>query len=79
VFLNSSVAVLRNDEPRPEQPRTPTRPEIMDKIQDVVLANRRIKAHEIAKAVRMSYERVFDLKKPSAQSGAETRSSSNTS
>jgi hypothetical protein len=27
----------------------------------------------------MSYERVFDLKKPSAQSGAETRSSSNTS
>jgi hypothetical protein len=77
VFLNSSVAVLRNDEPRPGQPKTPTRSEIVDKIQDVVLANRRIKVHEIAEAVRMSYE--IDLKKPFDQSGAKTRSSSNTS
>jgi hypothetical protein len=73
------MAVLRNDEPRPGQPKTPTRPEIVDKIQDVVLANRRIKVHEIAEAVRMSYERVFDLKTLFDQSGAKTRSSSNTS
>jgi hypothetical protein len=73
------MAALRNDEPRPGQPKTPTRPEIVDKILDVVLANRRIKVHEIAEAVRISYERVFDLKKLSDQSGAKTRSSSNTS
>jgi hypothetical protein len=33
----------------------------VDKIHDVVLADRRIKVHEIAKAVRMSDERAFDI------------------
>jgi hypothetical protein len=38
-----------------------TTPEIVDKIDDVILADRRIKVHEIAEAVRMSYERVFHI------------------
>jgi hypothetical protein len=36
-----------------------TTPEIVDKIRDVVLANRQIKVSEIVEAVRISYERVF--------------------
>jgi hypothetical protein len=61
----------------------------VDKIHHVVLADRRIKVHEIAEAVTMSYERdfhilhnEFDLKKLSAnflltpESGAKTHSSS---
>ncbi|KAH0811281.1 hypothetical protein GEV33_011508 [Tenebrio molitor] len=41
------------------RPKTVTTPEIVDKIHDVTLADRRIKVHEIAEAVRMSYERDF--------------------
>jgi transposase len=63
-----------NDEPRSGRPKTATTPEIVDKIHHMVLADRRIKVHEIAEAVRMSDERVFhilhnefDLKKLSAR------------
>jgi hypothetical protein len=66
-----------------------TTPEIVDKIHDVTLADRRIKVHEIAEAVRMSYERdfifctivksFFKIDAAFSQSGAKTRSSSNTS
>jgi hypothetical protein len=62
-----------NDEPHSGRPKTATTPEIVDKIHHMVLADRRIKVHEIAEAVRMSDERVFhilhnefDLKKLSA-------------
>jgi hypothetical protein len=48
-----------NDKPLPGRPKTVTTPEIVDKIHDVTLADRRIKVHEIAEAVRMSYERDF--------------------
>jgi transposase len=63
-----------NDEPRSGRPKTATTPEIVDKIHDVVLADRQINVHEIAEAVRMSDERIFhishnefDLKKVSAR------------
>ncbi|KAH0819857.1 hypothetical protein GEV33_002934 [Tenebrio molitor] len=49
-----------NDEPRSGRPKTATTPEIVDKIHHMVLADSRIKVHEIAEAVRMSDERVDD-------------------
>jgi hypothetical protein len=71
-------------EPLSGRPKTATTPEIVDKIHHMVLADRRIKVHEIGEAVRMSDERVFhilhnefDLKKLSAR--CVPRSSSNTS
>jgi hypothetical protein len=47
------------DQQRSGRSKTVTTPEIVDKIRDVVLANRQIKVREIVEAVRISYERVF--------------------
>jgi hypothetical protein len=76
-----------NNEPRSGGSKTATTPEIVDKIYDVVLVDRRIKVHEIAEAI--SYERVIHtfhnekafckMSVAFAQSGAKTRSSSNIS
>lgn len=50
-----------NDDPRSGRPKTATTPEIIDKIHDMVLADRRIKVREIEEAVGISYERVTNI------------------
>ncbi|KZC10691.1 Histone-lysine N-methyltransferase SETMAR [Dufourea novaeangliae] len=49
------------DAPCSGRPKTATTPEIVDKIHDMVLADRRIKVREIVEAVSISYERVVHI------------------
>ena len=46
------------DKPRPGGLKTAVTPEIIDKIHGMVLADRRVKVHELAEAVEISTERV---------------------
>lgn len=62
------------DDPRSGRPKTATTPEMVDKVHDLVLNDRRLKASEIAEAVGISKERVLyilheelDMRKLSAR------------
>lgn len=62
------------DEQRSGRPKEVTTPEMIDKIHDIVLADRRVKVREIVEIVNISYERVhnilhehLDMKKLSAK------------
>jgi len=63
------------DAPRPGRPKTVTTPEIIDKIHEVILEDRRISAKSIAEQLGISHERVgsiihedLDMRKLSAKS-----------
>jgi len=49
------------DEPRPGAPKTATTEDNVTKIQDLVLADRRLKIREISETVGMSNDRVGDI------------------
>ena len=49
------------DEPRTGRPKTATTPEIVDKVHDMVLDDRRVKVHEIEEALGISRERAFHI------------------
>jgi histone-lysine N-methyltransferase SETMAR len=62
------------DDPRSGRPKTATTPEMVDKVHDLMLNDRRLKASEIAEAVGISKERVLyilheelDMRKLSAR------------
>jgi len=62
------------DAPRPGRPKTVTKPEIIDQIQELILEDRRISAKSIAEQLGISHERVgsiiheeLDMRKLSAK------------
>lgn len=50
-----------DDEPRSGRPKTATNQEMIDKVHDIVLADRRVKVLEIAEAVGISADRVWTI------------------
>lgn len=50
-----------HDEPRSGRPKEATTPEIINKVHDMVLADRKLKVREIAEQVGISVERVFHI------------------
>lgn len=50
-----------SDESRSGRPKSATTPEIVDKVHDMVLEDRRIKVREIEEAIGISYERVVHI------------------
>lgn len=50
-----------SDDPRSGRPKTATTEDIVDKVHDIILADRRLKLREIAKAAHISYERAHNI------------------
>lgn len=58
-FKRGRTSVI--DEPRPGRPKTATTPEMINKVHDMVLADRKLKVREIAEQVGISVDRVFHI------------------
>lgn len=58
-FKNGRTSTI--DEPRSGRPNDVTTPEMVDKIHDIVLADRRVKLRDIVDIVNISSKRVFNI------------------